>query len=178
MTLAELKKKTLSLIEEISPGNPLLTEDTDIQAKINHVINQIQFEAVRMKKLTDFSSYVALENETISLKTVISDFYQLIKISGVDYDIVEDIVTFNEAGTATIFYYKYPTEITEATPNTYTMELDKDVLEILPYGIAADLLKNDPSSQYGNVYASRYGEMMSRLDPRQSVGMIEFEGGI
>jgi len=178
MTLADLKKKTFSLIEELNPTNPLLTDDTDIQAKINYVINQLQFEASRMKKMTDFTTYEATENETKSLKTLVSGLYQLIKITGVDYDLVDDIVTFKETGTATIFYYKYPTEITGSTADTHVMELDQDVLEILPYGIAADLLKSDPSSQYGGVYASRYSEMMSRLDPRQSTGMMTFEGGI
>lgn len=178
MTLADIKKKTLSLIEELNPVSQYLTDDTDIQAKINYVVNQIQYEASRMKKIADVTTIETTAGETESLKDIITGFYQLIKITGVDYEIIEDLVTWNETGTATVFYYKYPTEITGSTADTYTMELDPDVLEIIPYGIAADLLKSDPSSQYGGVYASRYSEMMSRLDPRQSTGMITFEGGI
>ena len=41
MTLKEMKMKVLALIEELNPDNPFLTEDPDIAAKINDVINQI-----------------------------------------------------------------------------------------------------------------------------------------
>ena len=51
MTLKEMKQKTLRLIEEINPESELLTDDPDIAAKINDVINQIQFELVRIKKI-------------------------------------------------------------------------------------------------------------------------------
>jgi hypothetical protein len=51
------------------------------------------------------------------------------------------------------------------------------VLEIMPYGIAADLLKSDVSAQYGSIYATRYESMLSRLDPRYQMDSITFEGG-
>ena len=50
MTLLDIKKKTLQLIEEIS-DNEDLTNDPDIKAKLNSVINQVQFELARMKKI-------------------------------------------------------------------------------------------------------------------------------
>ena len=40
MTLKEMKQKTLRLIEEINPESELLTDDPDISAKINDVINK------------------------------------------------------------------------------------------------------------------------------------------
>ena len=47
MTLKEMKQKTLRLIEEINEGNSYLTDDPDISAKINDVINQISDETLR-----------------------------------------------------------------------------------------------------------------------------------
>ena len=52
MTLTEMKKKVLKLIEEINEESNLLTDDPDISAKINEVINQIQNELARIKKNT------------------------------------------------------------------------------------------------------------------------------
>lgn len=52
MTLLEMKKKVLRLIEEINDKSALLTDDPDIANKINDVINQIQNELARIKKNT------------------------------------------------------------------------------------------------------------------------------
>ena len=46
MTLLELKKKVLGLIEELNPLSDLLTDDPDISTKINDVINQIMFGGI------------------------------------------------------------------------------------------------------------------------------------
>jgi hypothetical protein len=51
------------------------------------------------------------------------------------------------------------------------------VLEILPYGVAADLLKSDVSAEYGSVYATRYENMLQRLDPRNHLTSVVIEGG-
>ena len=37
MTLQEMKRKVLALIEELNPNSDLLTDDPDIAAKINAV---------------------------------------------------------------------------------------------------------------------------------------------
>jgi hypothetical protein len=55
MTLFEMKKKILALIEELNPGRELLTDGPDILVKINEVINQRMFEPVRMKKLPKYA---------------------------------------------------------------------------------------------------------------------------
>ena len=41
MTLLEMKKKVLALIEELNPNSEFLTDDPDIATKINEVINSI-----------------------------------------------------------------------------------------------------------------------------------------
>ena len=54
MTLKEMKKKVLSMIEELNPLSDLLTDDPDIQLKINEVTNQIQYEISRFKKIPKY----------------------------------------------------------------------------------------------------------------------------
>jgi len=41
MTLLEMKKKVLGLIEELNPDSELLTDDPDIAAKFEDVITQV-----------------------------------------------------------------------------------------------------------------------------------------
>ena len=190
MTLGELKKKTLSLIEEINPNVSALTDDPDIEAKLPYVINQILHELARFKKIPAYEIKEVEENEILDLTTLGRDedseepdtrniFYQLNIIRDVEYESLDEThVKFLEDGTALIKYYKYPINITIDTADSTTLDLSDDILEIAPYGIAADVLKADVSNQYGVIYANRYKELLQTLDSRYSIGSIEFEGGI
>jgi hypothetical protein len=82
-------------------------------------------------------------------------------------------------GTAEIDFFAYPERITEKTKDkAYEFELSPDALEIMPYGVAADLLKSDVSAEYGKIYTERYEAMLQRLDPRYQIQTITIEGGI
>ena len=177
MTLLDIKKKTLQLIEEIS-DNEDLTNDPDIKAKLNSVINQVQFELARMKKIPAVKEEEVADAQVFDMNTL-ENFYQLrlLRFPGA-YEIVENMVVFNGDGKAVFYYYKYPEAITDETPDDYVMELAPDALEILPYGVASDLLKSDVSTEYGAVYSQRYETMLQRLDPRLNMGSITIEGGI
>lgn len=177
MTLLEIKKKVLQLIEEIS-NNANLTDDPDIKAKLNSVINMVQFELARMKKIPAYVQREVKAGEVVDMNTL-ENFYQLrlIRFTG-DYDLMENLAIFPEDGTADIYYYRYPVAITDSTPDTYEFELSLDALEILPFGVAGDLLKSDVSAQYGAIYSQRYETMLQRLDSRYSMGGISFEGGV
>lgn len=176
MTLLEMKRKVLALIEEIDDKDKATTEDPDIEAKLPHVINQIQNELARMKKINAKETKAVQENDTLDLATL-DKFYQLNIIRGVDFDSVEQFVTFLENGVVDIYYYKYPTTIDENTDDDFEFELSNDALEIMPYGVAADLLKSDVSNGYGQIYAARYREMLQTLDPRVNMGSVYIEGG-
>jgi len=108
------------------------------------------------------------------------EVYQINIIRGVEYEIKAQgtVIKFLESGTAEIEYFRYPTRITDKNRAKYTFELSPDVLEIMPYGVAGDLLKSDISTSYGAVYSQRYEAMIQRLDPRYSMTSISFEGGI
>lgn len=172
MTLKEMKNKVLKLIEESNPESELLTDDPDISAKINDVINQIQNEMSRIKKIPANETMEVKSDDEIELSDIASDIYQLNIIRGVEYEVIGSNIIFHENGIAKIYYFKYPKQITSETTDDYKFEQTTDVLEVMPYGIAGDLLKSDISAQYGQVYSNRYETMLQRLDPRYHTGYI------
>lgn len=178
MTLKEMKQRTLALIEEINKDSKYLTDDIDIQEKINYVIDMKQHELARIKKIAAYDTINAKEGEEVNLYEEYPNFYKLDKITDVRFDIFENIVIFEEEGTAKVYYYKYPTKIDAKTTDDYEFELSMDVLEIMPYGVAADLLKSDVSAQYGQVYERAYREALNLLDISANGGVFEFKGGL
>lgn len=185
MTLLELKKKVLGLIEELNPESELLTDDPDIATKINDVINQVMFELARHKKLPKYAEIEVNAGDLITFEDIEGacgyEVYQLATIGGVKYSPKADgtVLKVMESGTMEINCYVYPERITEKTKDkAYEFELPAEVLEIMPYGIAADLLKSDVSAEYGRVYAERYIELKQMLDPRYQVASIYIDGGV
>ena len=184
MTLDEMKKKTLGLIEEVNPDSELLTDDPDIATKFNDVTNQIMYELARMKKIPKYVEMDVSNGELIDFTSIEKEcgyeVYQVSVVSGVRCAPKANGAIWKvlENGTAEIDIFVYPERITEKTKGNYEFELSADVLEIMPYGIAGDLLKSDVSAEYGTVYAQRYESMLQRLDPRYALATFTIEGGI
>lgn len=185
MTLKEMKIKVLGLIEELNPLSELLTDDPDISTKINEVINQIMFELARFKKIPKYVEMEVSEGELLEFSAIEKkcgyEIYQIDIVRGVRYVPRANgtILKFLEGGTAEIDVFVYPERITEKTKDkAYEFELSNDVLEIMPYGVAADLLKSDVSTDYGKVYDVRYRDMKAELDPRNHMASIFIEGGV
>jgi hypothetical protein len=185
MTLLEMKKKVLGLIEELNPNSELLTDDPDISTKINDVINQIMFELARMKKIPKYVELEVSEGDTIEFADIEAEcgyeIYQISLVAGVNCKYKADgtVIKVMEDGVAEIDCYVYPERITEKTKDkAYEFELSADALEIAPYGIAADLLKSDVSTEYGAIYAARYQDMIQRMDSRYNMGSFYVEGGL
>lgn len=185
MTLLELKKKVLGLIEELNPDSEFLTDDPDIATKINDVINQILFELARMKKIPKYIEIEVNEGELIDYERIEkesgSEVYQISLVEGVAYEYKAQgtIIKALESGTMGIDFFIYPERITGKTnAKGYEFELSPDALEIMPYGVAGDLLKSDVSTEYGSIYATRYETMKQQLDPRYNMGSITIEGGV
>lgn len=185
MTLEEMKKKYLSLIEELNPKSEQLTDDPDIAEKQNEVTNQVMFELARVKKIPKYVEKKVSAGDLITFadieREVGNEVYQLQKVSGVKYEYKASgtVIKVLESGTVEIDLFVYPERITEKTKDKgYEFELSADALEIMPYGIAADLLKSDVSAEYGSVYATRYEAMKQQLDPRYHLNSIYIEGGV
>ena len=185
MTLKEMKTKVLALIEELNPLSDLLTDDPDIAAKINEVVNQIMFELARFKKIPKYVEIPVNSGDLLEFTDIEAacgyEIYQIDLVCGVRYapKASGTILKILETGTAEISCFVYPERITEKTKDkAYEFELTNDILEVMPYGIAGDLLKRDVSSDYGNIYSARYKEMIMQLDPRYQMSSIYVDGGI
>ena len=184
MTYLEMKKKILSLIEEADDIEKGITNDEDIKNKLPYVINQIQNELSRIKKIPAYAEIEVSQDDELTFldlkKETKDEIYQLDGIRGAKCELKAQgtVIKCLEAGTLEVEYFKYPITINEETLDEYVFELSNDVLEIMPYGVAADLLKNDTSNAYGNIYAQRYEQMKQQLDPRYNLGLMEVEGGI
>lgn len=201
MTLKEMKIKTFSLIEEYYPELDGMAEDEDVLNKINGVINQIQMELMRYRKINASTTITVnkTDSRVINLKDRIDDLYQLKSIiidNNEDYDMPNEdtlVIPDDYEGVITIYYYKYPTLVDVAFEDStaatitqdraaededYEFELEKDALEAMPYGVAADLLKMDMISSYGRYFYERYQELKNALiNSRSSSGMIKITGG-
>lgn len=182
MTLSDIKKKALSLIEEIDDKETKLTKDPDIANKLNYVINQIQYELSRVKKIPAYVELTVNKGDLLKFTDIGAEYevYQIDAVKGIEYEYKAQgtIIKCLEDGIAEVEYFRYPTLIDEKTPDSFEFELSSDVLECMPYGVAADVLKSDVSNAYGNVYAQRYEQMKNQLDIRYNTGCVEFEGGI
>jgi hypothetical protein len=180
----DMKNKVLAMIEEVSPNNANLTDDPDIAAKYNEVTNQVLFELARMKKIPKYAEIEVSKGDILTFDTIGSevnaDVYQISLVGGVRNTPKADGTVYKvmEDGTAEVECYVYPKRITTDNEKTYEFDLTDDVLEIMPYGIAADLLKSDISTEYGSIYATRYESMLQRLDPRYNMPSIYIEGGV
>lgn len=183
LTLKEVKEKTFTLIEEASPDSKHKTDDPDLAAKFNSVANQIMFELARLKKIPKYVEINVNQGDTITFEDIEAAcgyvVYQLGAVCGAAYMPKANgtVLKILESGTLEVDCYVYPERIDEKTSDSYAFELSDDVLEIMPYGIAADLLKSDVSNEYGNIYAKRYETMLQRLDPRYHMTSLYIEGG-
>lgn len=184
MTLKEMKKKALGLVDELNPLSEYLTDDPDIQLKINEVINQIQNEMARFKKIPKYVEMPVQEGQLLELEDIGDavgyEIYQIDVICGVRYvpKASGTVLKMMESGTAEISCFVYPERITEKTKDSYVFDLSSDALEIMPYGIAGDLLKSDISADFGAIYSTRYRDMLERLDHRYQLPTYSIEGGV
>lgn len=185
MTLMDEKYKVLSLIEELNPDSPLLTDDPDISTKLNYVINQVMYKLARFKKIPRYVEMEVSEGDLIEFADIEAEcgneVYQIDIVRGVDYEMKAQgtVIKFLESGTAEIECFVYPEAITDKTNDkAYEFELSPDVLEIMAYGVAGDLLKSDESANFGQIYTQEFEKELQRLDSRYAMPSITIEGGV
>lgn len=191
MTLGENKKITLGLIEEYSKTNTMLTDDEDIAMRLNLVYSTNYQELSQNKKilktkvLRNITGKTEKSFEEISLP---SDMYQFKRIIALDKDNIEIQADYKVIGKKIYInknidakyileYYMYPSIITEETKDDFYLEIDQDAQMILPYAVANDILKVDPSSDY-TAFLSEYRRKLDGLDPRIIMSSISVEEGV
>ena len=182
MNLKDMKTTVLSLIEEYNPTSEYLTDDEDIRQKMNMSVNSVMFELCRIKKIPKYIEMDVTAGDVIDFDMLESEcgyaIYQVQRITGVGYDTRADgtIYKMLDDGMAEIDVFVYPEAITSKTKDSYEFELSADVLEIMPYGVAADLLSTDVSSNYKE-FKERYETMIMRLETRNQLPSFSIVGG-
>ena len=184
MKLIEIKKEALGLIEELDPSNPLLTSDDDISVKINASVNRVMFELARFKKLPKYIELAVTLGDVVDFSKLQNacgyEIYQVEAARGVPVEFRANGTVIKVLGDGVLEadVFVYPERITDKTKDSsYEFELPAELLAIMPYGIAADLLKNDVATSYGKVYADRYSEMKREIDPRYRLPQFEVQEG-
>lgn len=191
MTLEENKKITLALIEEYSPTNKFLTDDEEISARLNLVYSPNYQELSQNKKILKtkiLKEIVGETNKGYEELSLPSDMYQLRRVIALDEDnneieadyktLGKKIYISKESDAKYILEYNaYPTIISETTKDSSSLEIDQDAQMILPYAVANDILKADPSSNY-TVFLSEYKRKLESLDSRREVSSIIVEEGV
>ncbi len=179
MTLGENKKVTLALIEEYSPTNRNLTDDEDIAIRLNFAYATNYQELSTLKKILKTKTLKEITDDTTgegyTEYTLPSNMYQLKNIIALDENNNKVNADYYTVGKKKIFisnssnyqyvleYYAYPTLIDQDTDDDFVLELDQDVLMILPYAVASDILKTDPSADY-TAFQADYRRLLENLD--------------
>lgn len=185
MNLGENKKIMLGLIEEYAPTNTMLTEDEDIYNRLNLVYSTNYQLLSQKKKILKTKKIEVTTNSDVNLEASLpSDLYQLKRVVGLDeynnrkdikFDVIgKKIYLKQEIGKYIIEYYAYPTTILTDTEDDFELEIDSDAQAVLPYMVADDILKVDPSSDY-TAFKIRYEQMLQLLDDTRTLVNIVVE---
>lgn len=190
MTFAENKKLALGLIEEYSPKNTMLTDDEDIATRLNLVYATNYQELSQNKKILKtkvLRNLGATTSEGYDEMNMPYDLYQVRRVVAMDsnneemeanYRILGKKIYIDRSKDAkyVMEYFAYPTVINEQTEDDFVLEIDQDAQMILPYAVANDILKVDPSSDYTAFY-NEYQRKLNSLDTRREIASAVVEEG-
>lgn len=162
MTYLDNKKMFFSLIDEYNPNNQYFTEDEDAKTKCANLYNPRYIELASLRFNKKVKEYEITEegrgyekfklpngtniknlggrneyNESISMESRIEGEYILISKAA--------------KGKLLLEYNPFPTAITDDTEDDFELEIDDELASILPYGVAADLLKTDPRRRLDSI---------------------------
>lgn len=189
MTLKENKILTLALIEEYAPKNSNLTDDDDIALRLNPIYSLRYQELATKKKILKVYDFEKIDSDKTFYREyeLPVDLYQIKRIIALDRDTYKDMeadykfvgknIYINDKSNCDykLEYYAYPKAITtDVNDEVFELEIDQDVQFILPYAVANDILKVDPSSDY-SAFKVEYERKVSELDTRSILSSISVE---
>lgn len=191
MTLGDNKKIALALIEEYSPNNTFLTDDEDIATRLNFVYASNYQELSQAKKILKTKVLKEITGETgegFEEVSIPSNCYQRRRIFALDennndlqanYKVIGNKIYLDKSIDAKYIleYFANPTIIAEDTDDEFMLEIDQDVQMILPYAVANDILKVDPSSDY-RAFSQEYQRKLNSLDVRREIPTCTVEEGV
>ena len=186
MTYGENKKLTLALIEEYAPDLVKKTEDDDIALRLPFLYQLAYQELAMTKKIIATKLYNEIPDENKKDKytsySLPADLYQIKNVYALDKNnkpITAEYYTINKKiylndnipGSTILEYYKYPRDINDETMDDFYLELDNDAQALLPYKVADDILKTDPSADY-TAFATEYQRKLQLLDTRKNIPTV------
>lgn len=123
-----------------------------------------------------------------NLKELIDDFYQIYEgevyieqdgkpryLAASEYYVeANDTIVFrsDRPGVYTVYYKRYPQEITKTTPDDYELPLDPEVAAIIPLYIASQLYKDDDNG-IATTYRNEFETAFDRLKQKVNIGRRE-----
>lgn len=188
MTLIDNIKVFLSLVDEYAPDNPLLTEDDDIPTKVRWLYSPAYQEmadwktnsvttSINITTIGDGYTEYSLPN-CKQIKKIICVDSNNKKITG-DYYYLTDTKVFisnKMKGTYIIEYVPFLSIITEDTADDFELEIPQDLQGVLPYIVASDLLKTDPSANWQAFEKVLQRKLQNLNTNRKGISVIITEG--
>ena len=176
MTLLENIKVFLSLVDEYAPDNKMFTTDEDIQIKAKLLYNPVYQELANIKtnsksKELSFSYTGEKAYDEVKLPSAkkIKKIFCLdnknCPTTG-DYFYISDekvMISKEKEVRYLCEYIPTVTQITEETDDDFELELSDELCAVLPYKVASDLFKTDPSANY-QAFERRASAMLQILD--------------
>ena len=190
MTLGENKKIVLGLIEEYSDINSKMTDDEDIALRLNLVYSTSYQELSEKKKILKTKVLKEISDEVqeagFTEYTLPSSMYQMKNVIALDENNNMVNADYYTVGKKKIFinnnsnyqyileYYAYPTVITEETDDDFVLEIDQDAQMVLPYMVASDILKTDPSADY-TAFLAEYRRKLQEMNTSLSAPKVRIK---
>ncbi len=169
----------------------MLTDDEDISTRLNFIYATNYQELSQAKKILKTKIIKEISGNTeegYEEYSLPSNLYQLKRVIALneknqevqpDYNKIGKKIYINKQSDANYIleYYIYPTVITDETDDDFSLEIDQDVQMILPYAVANDILKVDPSSDY-TAFLSEYQRKLQNLETVGDLPSMTVEEGV
>lgn len=189
MTVLDVKKQFLALIDEYAPDTTAWTEDEDADMKFKSLLGlayQSMADMVPIVKTKEIEhTYLNTDGYTEytlpnmqQLKRIITLDKNNNRITG-DYYFVGDRKIYlknNLDAKYIIEYQANPTMINDEIDDDFELEIASKAQGKLAYKIADDYLKTDPSANY-SAFANEYQRQMQNFDTRTKGILVEIDEG-
>lgn len=175
MTYGENKKIFFSLIDEYNPNNTYFTDDDDARTKAANLYNT-RYSDLASQKFNKKTKEYEITTEDRGYESFKLPKGTYIKVLGgrneynepisMNYRIEGENILISKAnpGKLVLEYTPYPSMITDETEDDFELEIDDELANILPFGVASDLLKTDPGEDwtaFEKEYERRYQKIVS-----------------
>ncbi len=184
MTYGENKKITMALIDEYDAEGNFTDEDAEAKLPLLYEIAYSQLASIRTRLKT---KEIEITEGSGREKIKLPKCKQRAEIYAVDenqdkiicdwYQRGEFILVSKEvACTLIIVYEPYLERITESTEDSFELEIDEDLQDLLPYRVASDLFKTDPSQNW-SAFENIYNNLLQQVNRGTDSVMAVVEEG-